>query len=296
MAPSSFTGIFSPRKERHHTTQNSITGLFKNSFSLSTLFAMGALGQTVLMLALPARYALLPTAALLLHAMASTALALRSGDTVLSDIVPGRTSAVLPRESYDPHSSDSDSNSNSNTPFPSRPGTTGVVVMHLGVRLNHPLGVLAPGAREMGEHFVACNARVLARAREFGCLGASPWRADTTLLTVYYFRTVEGLHAFARDPVHRAAWDWYNSSVAKRLGYTRIGIFHEIFYAAPGAHESVYVNMPPTLLGAASAVVRNNATGEDEWVSPLVKGASGSALRSMYSRMGREKEDAEPSS
>ncbi|KAK3380947.1 hypothetical protein B0H63DRAFT_474630 [Podospora didyma] len=291
MAPSDYVGIGSPSKERHPgPPDNLITGLIKDSFSFPTLLVIGALGQTALMLVLPPRYALLPAVALLVRAITTTVLAVRNNDPATNyAIIPGRTSTVLPRETYDPAGTQQ-------SPFDplKPPASRGIVVLHLGARFNHPLGPLAPGAKQMGDHFTACNKRVLAEAKKFGCLGNTFWTANdsasgsnNTFMNVYYFRDVEGLNAFAHDEVHRAAWDWYTGEFVRKLGYTHLGVFHETFYAAPGAHEAIYVNMQPTLLGATSVLTRNEATGEDEWVQPLVKGGNHALLRSQYSRMGR---------
>ena len=59
---------------------------------------------------------------------------------------------------------------------------------------------------------------------DFGCLGMTDWQgtdreSNNTLLTIYYFRDVEGLNRFAHDAVHRKAWDWYNKEFCERRGY-----------------------------------------------------------------------------
>jgi len=227
---------------------------------------------------------LLPAALLLLHSVVSTATHVVSPPSFAlgRSVVPGRASAQLPAASYDPRATAS--------PFGARPAASGVVVLHLGLRFSHPVGPLAPGGKALADHAAACNADVLARARDFGCLGATTWRgveaaSGNATLTVYYFRSVEGLNAFAHDAVHRRAWDWYRD-VGRRHGFGHLGIYHEAFYSPPGSYETIYVNMPPVLLGAASALTRNEATGEDEWLRPLVA-ADVPALRSQLSRMGR---------
>ena len=284
--------------------------LIKDSFSLRTLFLIGATLQSLLTIVLPIHYALLPTFALLIHTIATTIHAVitfrqpGSVPTVLSPAthhnapIPGRTSTRLPLASYDP--------SKSQTPFTSPP-PGGVVVLHLCVRFTHPLGYLAPGGREVAAHFMACNKRVFQsitssssptsskdkdqKAQDFGCLGYSTWRGDSlptsnSLLTIYYFRDIAGLNKFAHDRVHREAWEWYNADFVKKLGYSHIGVMHEAFYADERGWESIALNMPPTLLGRGGVLVRNEETGEGEWVTTLVDGRH-PKLRSQLERMGR---------
>lgn len=199
-------------------------------------------------------------------------------------VIPGRTSAQLPRPSFDPLQPHSDS------PFGSAPGEKGVVVFHLGARINHPLGALSPGGKEFIDQFMACNDALLKRAKDFGCVGGTAWRGDetasnNTILVVYYFRDIEGLNRFAHDAVHRQAWDWYSNEFVKRRGHSHIGIFHEAFCAPAGSHENIYVNMQPVMMGAGSVQVKNEATGKDEWVRPLVD-ASDPVWRTQHLRMG----------
>jgi hypothetical protein len=165
-------------------------------------------------------------------------------------------------------------------------------VFHLGVRFNHPLGPLSPGGKELAERFEVCHRGLLKRAREYGCLGGTLFRGDeaannNTTLIIYYFRDLDGLNRFAHADVHRQAWDWFNKTVLKEWGYSHIGIFHEAFCAPAGAYETIYVNMPPELMGAGHASIKNESTGEDEWVRTVVD-ASGPVWRSQLSRMGRD--------
>ncbi|KAK4119089.1 hypothetical protein N657DRAFT_321593 [Parathielavia appendiculata] len=152
-------------------------------------------------------------------------------------VIPGRTSAQLPSTSYDPlASSERASSSSSPSPFGSKPASKGVVVFHLGIRFNHPLGPLSPSAKEVADQFQACHGDLLKRAREYGCLGATTWHGDeaarnNTLLIIYYFRDVDGLNRFAHDGIHRHTWGWFNRTVLQKRGHKHIGIFHEAFCA-----------------------------------------------------------------
>jgi hypothetical protein len=261
-----------------------LQGLVKNQFTLTEVMLFGALLQLALSVILPARYALLPTLFILLRTVITTVLQARSpkDNMFVAGTMPTKTSAQLPPQStYDPRSG---------TPYGSVPSQKGVVVLHLGVRFNHPLGLFSPGAKTVSEFFMKCNATLLDRAKEFGCLGVSNFTGEeraknNTMLSIFYFRDIEGLHAFARDPVHRETWEWYER-FSRRMGCTHIGVFHEIFATPPGGYECVYRNCPPMLLAMGNVPVTNEATGEDEWVSPFVD-ADRRELSSSKARLGK---------
>ena len=68
---------------------------------------------------------------------------------------------------------------------------------------------------------------------------------------VQYWRDAESIYAYAGDPDrrHRPAWTaFYRRS---RRATRAVGIWHETYAVPAGAHESVYVGMPPTGLGKA---------------------------------------------
>lgn len=234
---------------------------------------------------LPARYALLPLVLLLGHSVINTIIQARSpkNNPFTLDVVPGRVTAQLP--------------SRNGGAFGSKPAAQSLVVFHLGVRFNHPLGLLSPGAKEIGDYFNAMTKSLNERRDEYGMLHLTTWRdaersSNNNLMTIAYFRDVDGLNRFAHDPVHREGWNWYQR-FAKKEGNSHIGIFHETFVTRPGDYETIYVDCPPTLLGAANVkVIGGDAGGEEEkvakgeeaWVRPLVS-ANHSALRSQSKRM-----------
>jgi len=260
-----------------------LQGFFKDSFKLPTILALGALLQTVVITVLPARYALIPLILLLGQAIINTILQARTpkDNAFTLDVIPGRVTAQLP--------------SRTSGAFGSKPAAQPLVVFHLGVRFNHPLGLLGPGAKEIGDHFTAMIKELENRRDEFGMLKLTTWRgversSNNTLMTIAYFRDVAGLNKFAHDKVHRDGWDWYQR-FAKKEGNSNIGIFHETFVTRPGDYETIYVDCPPTLLGAANVKINGDdaekeskAEGET-WVRPLVS-ANHSALRSQQGRMG----------
>lgn len=182
-----------------------------------------------------------------------------------------------------------------------------IVVFHIGVRFHHPLGIPGtPNSRELGAHFQACQDVLLEQAKKYGCLGGSTYfrEGGNETLSVFYFRDLEGLERFAheKDGVHKKAWEWFermggysfSSSTSGQKGgegkktdssaTKHFGIFHETFVVPAGKWESLYVNMPPTLLGGGWAPVKNEETGEEEWVRTLTE-AKGRDYKSMRTRM-----------
>jgi hypothetical protein len=189
-------------------------------------------------------------------------------------IIPGRTSAQLPDYQTGRHGRD--------------PASQPVVVFHFGARFNHPLGALAPGARETLSRAVAMIRELSSSAgyARYGLLGMQRYRGDdrpssNALLLVMYFRDLEGLRRFAHDETHRRAWDWL-----ARSGHGHISAFHETFVVERGSWETVYLDCEPMLLGKA-AVKADREDGKEEWVPTLVS-ANHPSLKSMAKRMGRE--------
>lgn len=103
--------------------------------------------------------------------------------------------------------------------------------------------------------------RSLYQHPELGFLGAHSWVGGRGTLMVQYWRTVEQLEAFAKDPSfpHHPAWREFNRRI--RAG-NDVGIWHETYLVAAGSWETVYVNLPRFGLGAAGAHVPVAARGE----------------------------------
>ena len=243
-------------------------------FSLPTLLLIGATCQSLLFAVLPFGFAFLPVLILLLYTALTTLyqLLFMGRNNYLSQVIHGRVSAQLP------HYVDS---------FGRQPAGQPLAVFHMGVRFNHPLGMLAPGGAEIGKHFMACVSEITDHSDEFGLLGHSYWRADeranqNTLLVIFYFTSIEKLNSFAHSKLHKKAWEWYINFCKRSGGH--IGVYHETFYAAPGGYETIYANMPPVLLGETQVKMKH-WTGHDEFIRPLVD-AEVDPLRSQMSRMG----------
>jgi hypothetical protein len=164
-----------------------------------------------------------------------------------------------------------------------------VVVFHLGIQINHPLGLAAPGMNQIGKYFTAMLKDLESHRDEYGLLTSSSWRGDerssnNTLLNIYYFRDVEGLHRFAHGEVHRKAWDYMNKTKPQH-----VGIFHETYSVPARAYENIYVNCHPVMMGRAT--VRTTSVGEEEerWTNTLVS-ADVPTLKTQYARMSRDEQ------
>jgi hypothetical protein len=79
-----------------------------------------------------------------------------------------------------------------------------VVCFMIGARNNHPMGVVAPGWRKLGDYFEKMVAEVEKDAEEYGFLGAQGWVGDGTratsneVMTVMFFKSTEGIHKYAQ--------------------------------------------------------------------------------------------------
>ena len=108
---------------------------------------------------------------------------------------------------------------------------------------------------------------------------------NNELLQVCYFRSVDGLHAFAHSPAHRQGWTWFNGIVATT---PHLSIFHETYAVPKGSWESIYVNSHANGIGATTFKATDKESGEERWQSPIV-GASRGLLRTSAGRMSRSK-------
>jgi len=178
--------------------------------------------------------------------------------------------------------------------YPTSPSSSKIIVFHLGVTFNHPLGVLCPGGKEIKTYFDAMVAQMYARRDEYGMLGASGWSSQdrethNSRLYIFYFRDVDGLHKFAHDKEHAAGWKWLSDF--HRDGHHHIAAYHETFEVPRGGWETIYLNSKPTLLGDTVVNVKDGekeGDGEDKWVRSLVSidNSVGRGLKSMMARMG----------
>ncbi len=128
-------------------------------------------------------------------------------------------------------------------------GDGGFVVFLIGMRFNRPwkihkwLPVAAAMPRMLAE---------LSSQRGSGLLSYELW-FGRTIIVLEYWRSAEQLLAYAkdRDAQHLPAWRAFNKAIGTSGD---VGIWHETYVVAPGAFESVYVNMPPFGLGKAGSL------------------------------------------
>jgi heme-degrading monooxygenase HmoA len=267
-------GSFNKRPVTQVARTPKLTSLFQqlgSNFSFSTLLLVGACLQSILVLTLPARYALLPACfLLLLRASDSILITLElKSNPYIQDVIPGRATALLPNEEGQV----------------TAPVQNKVAVMMLGAKSNHPLGVFAPTFREVGEHLFKMNDAFDSEPPN-GFMGQTSFerkdeRGAREFVFISYWRSIEDLHVFAHSGLHRETWLWWEKNLKKM---NAVGINHEIYEAQPGAFENVYVNFQPTLLGATSFLKKDGkivgGTVSEEWIHPLVDARKGKLAKS----------------
>ncbi|KAM0327199.1 hypothetical protein ACHAQA_006332 [Verticillium albo-atrum] len=253
-----FKSMYDPLPKRPLASHDKLSSGFKDQFAVPTLLLLGSLIQILLSALLPAHYAFMPVLTLIPYALFPTIQTLLSpgANTYIANSIGHKTTALLP-------------------------DSPGIVVLHLGIRFNHPLGVLAPGGKEMGRFFSGLNESLQNSAHEHGFLGVESYRGEArssknTQLSVYYFTDLASLRRFVDGPLHREAVTWW---AAQSKAMRHIGIYHEVFYARRGEWETVYDNMPPTLLGSTHIPLEGGG-----FQSPLVDGEH-RRLRTMKARM-----------
>lgn len=215
----------------------------------------------------------------------------------LAGVVPGRSTAYLWTKGRLTGGQNASEDANDK----------GLVVFHFGARFNHPLGVLAPGARTMTKLFRATLTALSDDRTAYGLMGGDLFRggastrvSNDTILLVLYFRDVEGLQRFSGSVAHREAFQWLRE--VTKLGddgkqrYPHLSAFHETFIVAPGAYETLYINTAPILLGNTFTEIfqdDDGEGGEDEefgsdkspiWRNSLVN-ADDNRLQTMTARL-----------
>ncbi|KAL2217069.1 hypothetical protein M432DRAFT_470453 [Thermoascus aurantiacus ATCC 26904] len=306
------TPVFQPvaSKPRSRLSEIGSNVVLFNNFHTSTFLLLGAALQGLLTLSLTF-YLHSPGISILTLAPALLILAYRTLDVLLiayglrpnrymADIVPGRLSAQAPDERGE---------------FGTRPARETVVLLLLGMRTNHPLGVLSPGFQKMKDLFVDMTRDMEERREEFKFLGTTSWLSTSDrpvaseLLNIYYFRDMEGLHKFAHAKYHARGMAWW---AMNKKSHPEISIMHETYEVPPGHWENVYVNYHLSGMASVSYPVKvpveqqqenedddGQDAGEEEggkevktetrWMSPLVD-ASRPDMRTRANRMGREEE------
>ncbi len=123
-----------------------------------------------------------------------------------------------------------------------------VVVFVIGMRINKPLKV---GLWWPVFHGMFTMLKYLEARPEKGLLA---YRTALPPLIVQYWRSFDDLDRFARDKddPHLEPWRRFNRKIGKSGD---VGIWHETYRVKTSDIETIYGNMPPSGLGAASALV-----------------------------------------
>jgi fumigallin biosynthesis monooxygenase-like protein len=125
------------------------------------------------------------------------------------------------------------------------------VVFLIGMRINKlwKLHKWLPVAAAMGPML-----RELMQNRDLGLLHFTTWLGPRGPMVVQYWRSVEQLEAFAKNPdlTHRPAWKRWNKAVGTSGD---VGIWHESFVVRDGTFEVLYGNMPTSGLAAAGSPI-----------------------------------------
>jgi hypothetical protein len=267
--------------DKERITDDPCSQMIRDQFSITTWLSIGAILQGALFL-VGGRLAFLPALSLLVYrALESYAVVTGwKSNPWTAGTINQITSAQFPDElgHYGPE-----------------PANTDVVVLLIGSRSNSPLGLLAPGYKQMGEFFSNMVKDLEASPEEYGFLGMTSWlnASDRTtqseLMQVAYFKTVEGLHAFAQGPEHRKAMEWWGKTV-KEHGH--LAIWHEIYHAPKGHWENIYINSHRSGIMSTTHKIFDEASGTEMWASPIVEAGKG-VLKSSAQRMGRREADAD---
>ena len=253
--------------------------MLRDNFSLETWLAIGATIQGLAFL-VAGRLALVPAVAYIIYHTLD-AYAMSTGwkrNRYMDNVVMKKFSAAFPDE---------------NGHQTNKPANDDVVVFLIGTRCNHPLGLLAPGAKDMGGFMIQMVKDLEEHAEEFGFLGMTSWinttdrTSKSELMEVGYFRSVEGLHAFSASKYHRDAWNWWNKNTKK---YPHISIYHETYHVPKGHWEAIYVNSHLSGITSTTSRYIDETTGEEKWASPVVDASKG-LMKTSGGRMARSKGD-----
>ena len=244
--------------------------MFRDQLTITTWLALGALFQSLAFF-LVGRIALLPAIAYMIYTTANTGAAAAGckHNSMLDGVIMAKFSTALP-----------DSGGN----YGSKPADTSIAVLLIGFRNNHPLGILAPGVKQIGDYFAQMVVDLETHEDEFGLLGMTSWtnsaarKTQNELMSVGYFKTVEGIHDFAHSDYHMKAWKWWNANVKQ---WPHMSIWHEIYHVPKGHWESIYVNSH--ISGLPSTRVK---TDDGFWASPIVDASKG-LLKTSAGRMAR---------
>lgn len=136
-----------------------------------------------------------------------------------------------------------------------------LAVFLIGLRINRPwrpdlwvpaLGAMGPMVAEL---YAAKAAAERGEGEDLGFMGHRSLIGAGGPTLVQYWRSAEDIYAYAHDPqrAHRPAWKAFYERGRRAAG--AVGVWHETYAVAEGAHESLYLAMPPTGLAAVTGQV-----------------------------------------
>lgn len=134
-----------------------------------------------------------------------------------------------------------------------------IAVFLIGLRINRIwrpdlwVPALAAMGPMIGELYAAKAAAEEGGGEHPGFLGHRSLLGAGGPTVVQYWRSVDDIYAYAHDPdrAHRPAWKAFYERGRTSAG--AVGVWHETYAVPAGAHESLYISMKPTGLGAATA-------------------------------------------
>ncbi|KAF4535305.1 Transcriptional regulator protein [Lasiodiplodia theobromae] len=265
-----------------------LIGLIRNQLTISSWLALGGCLQCLLFL-VGGRIAFVPAFLLIFYRIVDAALMTKGlkPNPALNDVIFNKFAVHYP---------------DSEGKFGGKPANKDIVVFHIGARNNHPLGMFAPGFKELGDYFDNMAKDIEKRSEEYGLMGITSYTAanetatNNEIMTVMFFENFEGLQKFAHDPLHREAWNWWNRKVNS---LKHISIWHEVFRCPAGNWEGIYVNSHPRGLAATTVPLtleKDNEelgvkAGEKAHYYPIVDARKG-LLKTSAGRMSATGSDA----
>lgn len=223
---------YSGRSRQRLPNANVYPQAFRDQLSIPTWLMLGALIQGVLCF-LPYRNLLLvgPAAAIILYKIVVVVLqtigVLRN--PLMDGAIPNRT-AILYADEHGKYET---------------PAGTEVCTIQLAAVCNHPLGMFAPGFKEVGDRFTAMTKELEADATKYGYLGSTTWINQSDRVTgneqmiIVYFKSLHHLHEYAHGERHTDTMLWWSRNADKMK---HIGIMHEVSAAPKNGWEGIYIN------------------------------------------------------
>lgn len=210
--------------------------MIRDQFSIATWLSIGAIIQAAAYTLLPYRniVTILPVVLFLGYKISYTA-CVATGllpNPRMKDVIPYRTGVIYPDEKG----------------VQDKAADTEMCAIILGVVSHHPLGMLGPGFKGVGDRFDAMVEQMSNDATTYGYLGHSAWlnASDSTtsseFMTILYFQNEHYLHEYAHGPMHTQTMQWWRE-VEKEIPH--VGIMHEVFACPKRSWEGIYVNYPP---------------------------------------------------